>query len=421
MGGRDLARRGTWALALLITSAIMVMSLAGCGGRPAGAAPSAASCAARPTATAMVWDENGQVQGSLDSAPPTTLSNFSYPLGLPGETGANPAQLGALAVAPDGAHLAVAVQVPGNGTAGVTYPYIVDTATHAVTRIALPRYPSALGQQGRPFAWADARTLIIFAGVGSGTDGLDGPQTYRYDLASGKVTSLPGLANAVEGAVRCSTIFWLGLSDLSSIGGSLGATFYRGQVQLSRYDLATHKGIGQPLSLGDTSAEDSGPWSVNWPGWDISADGALIVYQQMSITFDGSQEVVTSTIHETNAGGGGSRIIFAGPETVMLAGAARLAVSPDGRQVAMTESPSTPAAVSGSFPDSGGFKSYSPAARGQPVWMPDGSGFLAAADAAPSFSAGIYQYWPGTPALGENGTIPGVELSQGGTNPATLI
>jgi hypothetical protein len=402
---------------------VVVMSLASCGGRPSAATTATVPCSARPTATAIAWDENGQVHGSINGASPNTLSTFKHPLGLPGESGDNPARLGALAVAPDAAHVAVEMLVPGLDAPGVSYPYLVDAATHAVTRIALPRYPSALGQTGRLFAWVDAHTLIVFAGVGSGSesDTPGGPATYRYDLTTGSATRLPGMANAVEGAVHCSTVYWLGLSSLAAVGQYMGAVYYRGHVQLHRYDLATGKEIGQPLALGETAANDGGPWGVDWPGWDVSADGTRIVYQQMHITFDGMQDIASSTFRLANADGSDSRIIFAGPLTVMLAGAARLAISPDGRQVALTESPTNPAAVSGAVAGSDGFKSYSPAGIGQPAWLPDGTGFVATAKADPSFAAGIYQYWPGTPALGQGGTIPGIQLSLGGTNPATLI
>jgi hypothetical protein len=243
--------------------------------------------------------------------------------------------------------------------------------------------------------------------------------SYSYDIATGKAAALPGIVGAVEGEVRCATIFWLELTPLSGSGASKSAASFRGLARLHRYDLVTRREIGGPIALGATSANGSGAWRVDWPGWDVSRDGARLIYQQMTVTFDGMQNTIVSTFREANADNTNAKIILAGPATVFASGAVRLTISPDGRQVAMTNSPLAPAVISGPFIGADGVKAYSPAAMGQPAWLPDGSGFIATAHDVNS-PAGVYQYWPGTPPLGPGGTIPGVELSQGGANPATL-
>lgn len=110
------------------------------------------SCNTRATTTAIVWDEGRQIHGGVGGSAPTQLSSFSYPLGLPDEGfEGNPIVPGFLAVAPDGAHIAVdeAVFVPFTEE---LYPYVVDTATHAATRVLLPAYPYTPDEETRELA-----------------------------------------------------------------------------------------------------------------------------------------------------------------------------------------------------------------------------------------------------------------------------
>jgi hypothetical protein len=283
--------------------------------------------------------------------------------------------------------------------------------------VTLPRYPSFLERESRIFAWADTHTLIVFAGIEGGKGNGAAGTVFKYDLATGKALALAGIVNAVEGVVRCSTIFWIELSDLTSSGSTQQTYSYRGQAYLHRYHLGARAPVGAPIPLGDTSVNTGDSWVVDWPGWDVSGDGALVVYQQMTASFDGKQNNLTSTFKEANADGSGTRIVLAGPMTVMSSGPVRLAISPDGRQVALT----TPASDIVSEPFVGaGVKAYSPPAAGLPAWLPNDSGFVATSH-DPKSPAGVYQYWSGTPALGPNGSIPGIELGEGGTNPATLL
>jgi hypothetical protein len=81
--------------------------------------------------------------------------NFMYPLGIPDEGAVgNQPFLSFTAIAPDAAHLAVAVQqdVPFMEEYN---PYIVDTSTHAVTRVMLasPIHIANSDTAPRLFAW----------------------------------------------------------------------------------------------------------------------------------------------------------------------------------------------------------------------------------------------------------------------------
>jgi hypothetical protein len=132
------------AMPLVLALGGLALALAGCGGaRISATSAERTVCATRATATAIVWDEGQQVHGRINGAAATPLSAFSYPLGLPGEGASSPSQLGVIVVAPDGRHLAVTATVQtSRGTA--TYPYTVDTMTHAVTRVTLPVYAALL-------------------------------------------------------------------------------------------------------------------------------------------------------------------------------------------------------------------------------------------------------------------------------------
>src|ERR1051326_3632697 len=103
-------------------------------------APTPTPCVRQSTTTAEAWASNDkptQVIGSINGGPEATLSNFVYPLGLPNEGQFGDASLAALAWAPDGLHLAVAVAV-NDGPARALFPYILDTTTHVATRVMLP-------------------------------------------------------------------------------------------------------------------------------------------------------------------------------------------------------------------------------------------------------------------------------------------
>ena len=85
-----------------------------------------------------MWVQAKQVLGRIPaSAATATLSNFVYPLGIQDENAVGNAPTPTLiAVAPDAHHLAVAITqyVPFSVEFN---PYIVDTSTHAVTKVPL--------------------------------------------------------------------------------------------------------------------------------------------------------------------------------------------------------------------------------------------------------------------------------------------
>ncbi len=336
-------------------------------GATATPAPAPASCTPDMTTTAEAWattTAHPQVMGSINGAPATTLSHFVYPLGLPSEGQFGSDYLVALAWSPDAQHVAAAVAV-NIGMGQYLFPYVVDTKSHAVTRVKLPDN-SGIPERAAPnrvFAWADKHTLLIFGAFSGGDNGSGGTVSYSYDITSSSLTPLPGVTAAYEGVVRCSTLFYLEITPLAQINTS-GS--YKGAGRLHRYDLSSHSEIGSPITLGDTSTFRGAEGNVTLMGWDVSPDGSRIAYQQTSVSLGPNNQIVlTSKFYAAYADGSGATPILTGATSST---AAFLAISPDGKQVAVTNAAPTPEVLSGSM-SGGAAHFYQPDAAGPPVWL----------------------------------------------------
>jgi hypothetical protein len=377
----------------------------------------AAACTFPATSTTEAWICDGQVLASIGGDPATTLSDFSYPLLIPNGPSLGSTSPNALFWSPDGAHLAVEF-APGQQGGVNCYPFILDVQTQAITRVALPSYPTqASAPTATHLAWADAQTLLIFGAAPSvsgvsvppGLHGSAGTTTYRYNLSSGQASPLPGVTAAASGVVRGSVLFYLELTPLSQIAGAPG--FYQGTALLHRYDLTSQQEIGTPLALGDTLTSAAAS-SLLIPGWDASPAGSQIVYQQTSVTFlaGALSPTITSRFWTARADGSNPTPILAG---VSSSSAARLSISPDGVWVAATGIQPGP----GTYADrlSGGAqRAFTPASASAPAWLADSSGF----DASSNFSDGadVLRYLLSTPGALASGT----DVIQNARNPATL-
>jgi hypothetical protein len=401
---------------------VLVLALAACSATSASTPPPAATATATPlpcnthaTTTAIVWDEGQQIHGGIGGAAPSQLSSFRYPLGLPDEGFAGTQTVpGFLVVSPDGAHLAVdeIVFVP---FIEELYPYVVDTATHAVTRVILPAYPRTPGEELRQLAWADNHTLVVFPGNsnrgGSSTD------TYTYDITTHTAAALPGVTNGVEGVLRCSTLYWMDIGPFTALSPADPNHTSTAPERIHRYDLASQTEIGSPITIGVAVTFGGSEGQVDFAGWDVSRDNTKLVYQRLSVTS------LAGTVHESsqffaaNVDGTDVTPILTGPPPVTSTTGAHLAIAPDGTQVAVTNAQGTPTGATGPITGTGGTLVYTPDATGLPVWLPDSSGFLTArVDQTPA--SDIYQYLLTTPPVG--GCIPGTEVHAQGTDPATL-
>jgi len=410
------ATRTTHALRIGLGSLALLGALGACaiGGTTGGGPTPTATpipCATHATATAIVWDEGQQVHGGINGAAPATLSSFTYPLGLPDEGfEGNVTQPGYMAVAPDGHHLAVTENVFVPFAQG-SYPYVVDTATHAVTKVTLPGYPIGPDEETRDLAWADNHTLIVFPGIGGRSGTSD---TYSYDINTHAATVLPGVTRAIEGEVRCGTLYWLEIGAFAAISPADPDHTQKAPARLHRYDLAGHAEIGSPIALSDATTYGGAEGQIEYAGWDVSRDGARLVYQHMTATVSGGALHISSQFFAANSDGTGAAAILAGPPPVTSTSGAHISISPDGTLVAVTNAQGTPTGATGPISGAGGTKFYSPDAGGQPAWLPDNSGFFATAGA----SGAIYQYLLATAPVG--GRIPGTNVHATGTYPTTL-
>jgi hypothetical protein len=372
-------------------------------------------CNTHATTTATVWDQDQQVHGSIGGAAPSQLSNFSYPLGLPDEGFAgNQTVPGFLAVSPDGAHIAVDEIVFVPFTEEI-YPYVVDTATHAVTRVILPAYPRTPDEEPRLLAWADNHTLVVFQG--NTNRGGSPTTTYTYDITTHTATALPGVPNGVEGVIRCSTLYWMDTGAFTALSPADPNHTSTAPERIHRYDLSSHAEIGSPITIGVAVTTAGSEGQVDFAGWDVSRDNTRLVYQQLSVTSSGGTVHESSRFFAAHADGTDVVPILTGPPLITSTTGANLAISPDGTRVVVTNAQGTPTVATGPITGAGGTLVYTPDAVGLPAWLSDSSGFLSTR-VAQAPAGDIYQYLLSTPPV--SGRVPGTEVHPQGSDPATL-
>ncbi len=418
--------RRRWGLASrLLTIAAAIVLLAAIGGLAAGlilvrqhatggiavptSIPSAvpSSCPSRATTTAEAWFPSpygsnfmrGQIMGTINNGPITTLSDFHYPLNIPPERISTITSPFFMAWSPDARYLAVAVNAPYEDP---VYAYLVDTTTHATTAIPIPTqadgspWPGWVG--GRIFAWADPQTLLLFYGGNTLANGSAGP-SYSYNVKTRALTPLPGV-QAAEGVVRCSTLFYLELTAPKDPSNT--AT---GDALLHRYDLTTHRDIGQPVRLSATY-QDLGAVNASLiaPAWDVSPDGTRLVYQQL----ESPGPYPKQEFFAANSDGTNAQVIYS-PKTTYLF--TFIKISPNGQFVIIGGLLITSVSITG-----GPVRMYGNDTAGNyggyPGWLPDSSGFdvVNTVPTQQDFSDPfISRYLLNTPP-GADGFVPGTTL-----------
>ena len=306
--------------------------------------------------------------------------------------------------APDGKRLATLLEVTTPGGI-MSYPFVVDTTTHAATQVQLPanmQMASPIEMEWareRSITWADNNDLVIFsvmpAPLEIGGTSASTTTTYRYTLSTQALTPLPGVTSAIQGVVRCDTLFYLELLQMkqfqSCAPGPGNTTFYwyLGGARLRHYSLSAQAPIGQPDDLGETaSCPDFYHGEVDAMGWDVTANGKTLAYQRTLVAGGqvnnppGYPAVKTTSQFQV--------VTFSSPgtPTPILTGAvsnanAYLAISPDQKRVAVVASnslligvPATPDphVYTGSL-SGGAATPHDPSAGGLPAWYADSTGF----------------------------------------------
>ena len=415
--------RAQQVLALLPLLGMVLMSACAGGGSTAGGPtatashplpPTAAPCATRATTSALVYANGPQVYGDIPapSGPPTSvppvLSNFTYPLGIPDENAVgNAPRTSFIAIAPDAAHLAVAIQQIVPFTAEYS-PYIVDTSTHAVSRVMLP-HPITVASSAEPprlLAWADTHTLLIFGAAAISNRGSSGV-SYSYDVTTHALTPLAGVSSAIEGVVRCSTLFYASIGSFSPISSSDPNHTTTAPTFINRYDLVAHSAIGSQIAIGQASTYGGAEGQVDFGGWDASPDGRHIVYQHEIVT---GGPTIHSTWFAASANGSGAVPIL--PALTSTNGAF-MSISPSGTLVAVTNA--SPAPNVAYAPLSGGTTVFfnSPSGFDQPAWLASNDGFYAGGGSGEPTAIAAYLFCGSTHCTGA------IAEAQG-NNPATL-
>lgn len=382
-----------------------------------GSTPTPASCSNKATAQGEAWVSGQQVAGTLNGGAVTTLSNFVYPLGIPdeGAVGNTPSP-SFITWSPDGKHLGVMIQqiVPFSAEYD---PFIVDTSTHAVTKVPLPGAISVPSEETpkRLITWADNHTLIIMDGL------ANAPNVYSYDITSNALSTLPGISNAVEGVARCGVLYYLKLTAFSPLAGdNSGNHFKVASGQINRYDLTSHTSIGSAYTIGDATTFAGSEGQITIMGWDVSRDGTKVAYQQTKATLTPGQNAgmaLVSHFFAANADGSGATPILNGAPAATSNSESEIAISPSGALVAVTDANPTPNVLTGSM-SGGSPRAYTPDATGTAAWLADSSGFDAS-KVSQSAVTDIYRYLLSTPLNGA-GQAPGTNQVPGGTFPATL-
>jgi hypothetical protein len=392
----------------LLVGLLLVIPLASCAtstvGQPTGTGsptlPTIATCSTTATATAHSWvDSNRQISGSINGGPVGPISNFVYPLGLQLEDVFSPTRPGFTTWTPDGKHLATLVEVAAPGVV-FSYPYVVDTASHAVTQVHLPsgmllQSPIEMEwTRERSIAWADNNTLLIFAASPNEIGGPNASQTtsYRYNISTQTLTALPGVTSALQGTVRCGTLYYLELLQMKQfqvcqqISPTVVHYWYVGGASLRRYNLAAQAPIGQPYPLGNTSScpqEFDG--EADAMGWDVTSNGKTLVYQRTTVS---SGSLVGQSPFPVKTASMFMVVDFGNPgsPTQILVGAtsnanAFLAIAPDQKQVAVVATdtllignPSNALVYTGTL-NGGAASAHDPSAGGLPAWTADSKGF----------------------------------------------
>jgi hypothetical protein len=398
---QHLARARRAAAAVVIP---LVLLLGACGSSSSVArvgTPTATTALARATATpsappphAFAWTQHdgtgvAQVWASVNGATPVQITHTPAPGGGPCDAVLT---YGPPVFAPDLAHVvAVAATASCGDGPLVGQVMIITVASATATAVPSGAIPHAVRANMRAVGWVNAST-IFYLWAGS---------LFTYTIGAAAATQVAAVANAEEAVVRGHVLFYL-RSDTASFVNTL---------TLHRFDLTTSSEILGPVSMGQLHVCQCSPGDYPLPGWDVSHDGAHIVYQHTTPRTDASYGAATSQILYADADGGhATPIAQALTGTTLL----RMQLAPNGQVVGIDGVVDTAPVVTAATGSPGlagdpNYHTYTPDATGFPVWKWDNSSFWAASQPSAAFSPpyngslGYYQVGSASATVGVAG------------------
>ena len=231
--------------------------------------------------------------------------------------------------------------------------YIINASTGAATEVPASDIRLSLRQTG----WVDNSTIWW----------IKGKQllTYTVGGANHLVSALSGDV-VWDAALRGSTLFYT-----TSVGNS---------YQLARFDMASNTLLGGVISLGSIAVCQCARGDALSPGFDVSADGAHVVYQKITPGGNTIEGVGSSAFYYANADSSGARQIASAAKAAAFV---KMQLSPNGQLVAVARAEPSPNSVFSASVTSPGnsddpnLRFYEIDAHSYPVWNADGATFWA--------------------------------------------
>jgi hypothetical protein len=384
----------------------LLLALAACGSssgtvsRGTPTATTARVAAATATASgspphAFAWTQHdgtgvAQVWASVNGAAPVQITHTPAAAGYPCS---GVITYGPPVFAPNLSH-AVAVAATSTCGDGPITGDISIISVASATATLVPAPPIRARANLRAAGWIDDSTIFYI------TD-----QVYTYTLGAGAPAPIGAIVNPAEAVVRGHTLFYLESDSLSFVL----------TLTLKRYDLAANAPIPGGIALGQMRLCQCSPGDFALPGWDVSHDGAHVVYQVGTAATAPAAGITSSRIMYADADGShATQIAQALPATGMQ----RMQLAPNGQLVAFAGATTLGPVVTASTQSAGAagdptYHTYTPQGVGFPVWKWDSSSFWAASQPDPV----VIAPFNGTLGYYQVGTASATVGVAGGYNP----
>jgi hypothetical protein len=388
---------------LMMTGGLFALALAIFGCAVGGGASGGGGTTSGPTATptppphALAWFQTdsagvGQVWASINGGTPSQITHLTVPSGecVRDDNWVPPI------FSPDLRHIVTSWSITSCGDIGPADDlYVVDVSTGAATLLARDSGGLYFLRQ-RSAGWIDNSTMWFMDQLNLEQIAIGGAPTTLARLGSDTGLHQKTLMDAV---LRGHTLFFV----TATINSASYGTNIEYDYSLQRFDMTSRTTMGGSVNLGsawDCQCVARAPYanSALSPGFDVSSDGAHIVYQQVapnpSTTSSG---VASSKFFYANADGSGASRIASYATSISFA---PMQLAPNGATVAVTHALPSPSVFTASVTSPGargdpGLSFYSTDAGSYPAWSWDGRSFSASAN----FRSGdIIQFTVGTPA-----------------------